>query len=153
MDQDDHVRGVGKIVSNLEALEFVIRIFLGNRHNQKLEYPTPTTKELPETYVTNYMSLDELVKEYNAGLSQVEQVDVEVVKIRDALAHGRIFSQTESFPITVYKFAKPIGGKAKVDYAETLTTDWLKQKNQMIRDQMDKVVACGKSRKYKSFGN
>jgi hypothetical protein len=131
MDENDHARGVGKIITNLEALEFVIRIFLGNVHSQKLEYPTPTTKELPETYISNYMSLDELAKEYNAGLSPAEQthcVDAEVIKIRDAFAHGRIYSQTESFPITLYKFSKPKDGKATVEYAKTLTTDWLKQK-------------------------
>jgi hypothetical protein len=156
MDENDHARGVGKIVSNLESLEFLIRIYLSNANNQKIEFPTPATKELPETYITNYMSLGDLTKKYNDGLTPPEQihyVDVEVVKIRDAFAHGRIFSQTESFPITLYKFAKPIDGKAAVDYVETPTIDWLKQKNEMIRAQMEKVIACGKSRKYKSFGS
>jgi hypothetical protein len=155
MDHDDHAKGVGKIVSNLESLEFLIRIYLSSANSQKIEFPTPTTKELSETYITNYMSLGDLIEKYNEGLTPAEQihrVDIEAVKIRDALAHGRIFSQTEGFPITLYKFSKPKDGKAAVEYAETLTTDWLKQKNEMIRAQMNKVVACGKSRNYKSFG-
>jgi hypothetical protein len=155
MDHDDHAKGVGKIVSNLESLEFLIRIYLSSANNHKIEFPTPDTKELPETYITNYMSLDDLTEEYNESLTPAEQihrVDIEVVKIRDALAHGRIFSNTESFPITLYKFSKPKDGKAAVEFAETLTTDWLKQKNEMIRTQMNKVIACGKSRNYKSFG-
>jgi hypothetical protein len=155
MDQDDHARGVGRIVTNLEALEFVVRIFLTKANNQKLEFPTPETTELSETFVTNYMSLDELIKEYNATLSPTEQihcVDTQVVKIRDAFAHGRIYSNSESFPIALYKFSKPKDGKAAVEYAETLTIDWLKQKGDLIHAQTGKVVACGKSRKYKSFG-
>jgi len=155
MNQNDHALGVGKIINNLEALELVIRIFLGNANNQKLEYPKLETKELPETYVTNFMSLDELVSEYNAGLypaEQVHSVDTEAIKIRDAFAHGRIYSLTVGFPIELYKFAKPKDGKAAVEFAESLTADWLKQKNELIRAQMDKVVNCGKGRKYKSFG-
>jgi hypothetical protein len=155
MNQDDHAKGVGKIVSNLESLELLIRIYLTSANSQKIEFPTPTTKELPETYITNYMPLDDLVEEYNESLEPEEQihgVNTEVVKIRDALAHGRIFSLTESFPVTIYKFAKPKDGKAAVDYVETLTTDWLKEKNEMIRTQMNNVIACGKSRNYKSFG-
>ena len=101
------------------------------------------------------MSLGDLITKYNEDLKlaeQIHRVDVQAVKIRDALAHGRIFSQTESFPITLYKFSKPKDGKAAVGYAETLTTDWFTQKNEMIRTQMNKVIACGKSRNYKSFG-
>jgi hypothetical protein len=127
MDENDHVSGVGKIVTNLEALEFVIRIYLSSANNQKIEFPTPATTELPETYITNYMTLGELTKKYNEGLTPSEQihcVDLEVVTIRDAFAHGRIFSKSESFPIELYKFAKPNGGKATVDFAETLTVDW-----------------------------
>ena len=155
MNHDDHAKGVGKIVSNLELLEFLIRIYLSSANNQKIEFPTSTTTELPETYITNYMSLGDLTDKYNEGLTSAEQihcVDIEVVKVRDALAHGRIFSHTESFPITLYKFSKPKDGKAAVEYAENFTTDWLTQKNEMIRNQMNKVVACGKSRNYKSFG-
>lgn len=151
MDQDDHTRGVGRIVTNLEALEFVIRIFLTKANNQKLEFPTPETTELPETFVTSFMSLDELIKEYNATLSSTEQihcVDAQMIKIRDAFAHGRIYSNNESFPIALYKFSKPKDGKAAVEYAETLTTDWLKQKGDFIHAQTDKVVTC---RKYKPF--
>ena len=84
-------------------------MFLGEVNNQNLEMPTPTTKELPETYITNYMSLDELLTKYNACLSTAEQnhyVDKAVVKIRDAFAHGRVFSLAEEFPVTLYKFGK-----------------------------------------------
>lgn len=155
MEQDDHTHGVGRIITNLEALEFVIRIFLTKANDQKLEFPTPETTELPETFVTNYMSLGELIDEYNNILSPAERihcVDAQVVKIRDAFAHGRIYSNSESFPIALYKFSRPKDGKAAVEYAETLTTDWLKQKGDLIHTQTGKVVACGKSRKYKSFG-
>jgi hypothetical protein len=155
MEQDDHTRGVGRIITNLEALEFVVRIFLTKANDQKLEFPTPETTELPVTFVTNYMPLGELIGEYNKTLNPTEQihrVDDQVIKIRDAFAHGRIYSNSESFPIELYKFSKPKDGKAAVEYAETLTTEWLKEKGDLIHTQTGKVVACGKSRKYKSFG-
>ena len=44
------------------------------------------------------------------------------MKIRDAIAHGRVKASLESFPVTLYKFGKKdAAGYVSVEYAEVLT--------------------------------
>jgi hypothetical protein len=154
MNEDDHLLGLGKIVGNLHTLEFVIRIFLGDAAGQKLEIPKPTTAKLPETFITNFMSLGELIEKYNGVLTLAEKdyfVGGDAVKIRDAIAHGRQFSVTEGFPVTLYKFGKVQNGMVPVEFAEVLSDDWLKKKREFLLVQIKNVLACAKGRGYKTL--
>jgi len=153
MNSDDHLLGTGKIVGDLHALEFVIRIFLAEAASQKIELPGPTTRQLPETFVTNYMSLGDLIDTYNSVLESSENayaVGTEAVKIRDAIAHGRVFT-SEDFPVTLYKFGKVNDGMVPVEYAEVLSVDWLNQKCEFLMMQISNVLQCARKRGYQAI--
>ena len=155
MTGDDHLGGIGKIVGNLHAMEHVLRIFLCEANGENIEYPVRGAAKLAETHLTNYASLDKIVVEYNAGLASDEQqyqVDPVVVKIRDALAHGRVISFSLEFPVTLYKFGKADGNKqVPIEYAEVLTEAWLNEKRTLLREQITKIVRCAGKRAYKSI--
>jgi hypothetical protein len=154
MNDDDHIRGLGQIVGNLLSLEMILRIFLAYLRNQTLEVPTAADQLVNETVFTNYHSLGPLIDIYNSGLSIGEQqflVDKDVVKIRDAIAHGRLLTNDPNYPLTLYKFGKPSNGRVRVERIDAISERWLNEKKNFVFAQMTKIHNCGKSRNYDCF--
>jgi len=154
MSEREHVDGVGAVVTNLQSLETVIRIFLAKLNNQSFSLPSPGDQFASENYLTNYRSLGSLIDEYNRLLlaSEVEfRVDRSVVDVRDAFAHGRLLSVGDVYPATLYKFSIAQGGKVAIEFQNVLTKEWLNSTKLMIRDEQMKVVKCYKARGYKGF--
>jgi hypothetical protein len=98
-------------------------------------------------YLTNFVSLGELIKDYHRCLNEHERkyaIDESAVLIRDALAHGLLFvrGNDPKSPFELWKFGKANGeGKMRVEFSETLAEDWLKSKWLLIDKECQKVVA------------
>jgi hypothetical protein len=104
MTEDDHLTGLGKVIGNFHALEHILRVLLCDAKGEKLEYPSSGASTVAETHLTNRESLRPIIEKYNDSLGPTEQqyrVDPTVVDIRDALAHGRIASAIDAFPVTL----------------------------------------------------
>ncbi len=126
---EEHTQGVGAIVTNLQALETVLRIFLLKATDQNAEFPKLGSADASINYLTAYKSLGPLIRLYNEKLTDAEQkyaIDLNVVKIRDAFAHGRLVTMTE-LPYTLWKFGEALNTRVTVDFCEVLTADWLKK--------------------------
>lgn len=155
MDWKVHLNGVGSIVTNLQALETVLRAFLVERYGHCSKFPDMGDETVCRSYLTAYASLGELLQDYHRDLNDEEKqkysVDPFVVRIRDAVAHGRLIARGSdpAPPYELWKFGKPKDGKIAVDFAETLTEEWLKSNWLLIEAEQKKVVACGKARGYK----
>jgi hypothetical protein len=154
MDDKAHTNGVGNIVLNLQALESVLRGFLVERYGQCANFPKMGDKTACRNYLTAYVSLGELLTDYHRDLTETEKkfaIDQIVVRIRDALAHGRLIARgaDPAPPFELWKFGKTIEGKVAVDFSETLTEEWLKEKWLLIDAERQKVVDCAKGRGYK----
>jgi hypothetical protein len=152
MDGTEHVMGLGKIIGNLHSLELLLRVFLCGAKGDSLDLPASSTGTVRETHLTNFMSLGDLIDVYNSALSSPEKsfsVDRTVVKIRDAIAHGRLTSLSPKFPLTLHKFGKPKAGLVPIELMEVLSENWLDEKRTLIRDQMEKIRQCAKARGYK----
>jgi hypothetical protein len=154
MKAEEHTRGVGAIITNLQALETVLRYFLARRHEQNIQFPKVGDEEAAENYLTRWVGLDKLAKSYNGALMDNEakfKVDrEEVVRIRDAFAHGRLLTSTE-IPARLWKFGQAKQGKVKVEFSEELTPEWLKKTNLMIDAERQKVVDCLTARGYQGL--
>jgi hypothetical protein len=61
MDHTFHTAGVGNIVTNLQALESVLRGFLVERFGQCAGFPKPGEVLACRNYLTEYISLDRLI--------------------------------------------------------------------------------------------
>jgi hypothetical protein len=155
MDHSEHVTGVGAIVTNLQTLETSLRIFLVRRYDQDLEFPRLGDTSARQNYLTAFEPLGALIDEYNKSLTLAEQqfiIDFDAVRVRDALAHGRlVLSEPPAWPATLWKFGKINDGRAPVEFCETLTVDWMKVQYTKIQKQHDTVVSCFTSRGYKGF--
>ena len=154
MKAEEHTQGVGAIITNLQALETVLRYFLARRHEQDIQFPKEGDEDAAENYLTRWVFLSKLIKNYNGALKPEEakfKVEGdEVVRIRDAFAHGRLLTNTE-IPARLWKFGQAKQGKVKVEFSEELTSEWLKNTYLMIDGERQKVVDCFKARGYQGL--
>jgi hypothetical protein len=131
MDYKDHLFGVGAIVTNLQALETSLRYFLVRRFEQHFRFPMKGEPTACKNYLTAFASLGELIGEYNKSLKPDEEkfkIDFDAVRIRDALAHGRlVLPEPPAWPATLWKFGKVEGGRMPVEFCQELTVEWMKE--------------------------
>jgi hypothetical protein len=154
MSEQDHIQGVGAIITNFLALETVIRLFLANLHGQKPKLPGPGDQLAEENYLTNFRSLGGLIDEYNDGLSDQEselKVDRILVDIRNAFAHGRLLSVGDVYPATLYKFGIAKDGSVPIECQLVLSSEWFAHMKLRIRGEQDKVIKCFKARGFRGF--
>ncbi len=153
MEAKEHTQGVGGIVTNLQALETVLRYFLLRLRKQDVQFPEFGDQDAKKTYLTRWIALDKLIRNYNHALDDAERrfkVDKGVVRIRDAFAHGRLLTSTE-IPARLWKFGRSKNGRVKVEFCEELTAEWLNKTTLMIDSERQKVVDCFKARGYQGL--
>jgi hypothetical protein len=152
MDYKDHCLRVGYIHTNLAALESSLRFFLLKANRETFTSPKLEDLDATLNHMTNFASLGWLIKEYNGKLDRSESaqymLNEESVRIRDALAHGRLVAPTKEYPLTLWKFGPVKSGRVPIEYNEVLTVEWLDQTWKMINQQNELVTACSKQRGY-----
>ena len=146
---------LGRVLTNLLTLEFVLRLFLYElqKTDSKLHTPMVNLHSLfigdwvSEHPLTNYDTLGKLINRVNAEIKDrgsSQQFDPSVVKLRDAIAHGRIVSRGPDGPISLMKFSKPINGKVEVTLAVLITPDWLEQQIEHTSSEIQKVYGIAR---------
>jgi len=135
MEQGHHPTNMGKLVVNFQSLEFALRAFLVNYEiGSGVSYARSVNPSemnegdiVSENAFTNYDTLGQLITKYNAhnkissaGLT----IDVTLVDIRDAIAHGRISSDTPDSIAKLLKFDKPENKAVKVAFSVLMTKEW-----------------------------
>lgn len=158
----DTPSNIGKIVVNLQSLEFALRLFLdeiqslpGIAKGAPIEFMKLTVGEwVPENYFTNYDTLNQLIQKVNSELNShglSERVDKSIVELRDALAHGRVLALNPQGPFRILKFSKPKNGKVQVTVSVDITPDWLSQQIKHTVNELQKVVKLGQALGLKCF--
>ena len=150
---------LGKIVSNLQSLECLLRMFLKEANGESAStqyFNLKVNDEVSEDSFTNYDTLDQLIKKYNAHVSVVDKalcISAKVVPLRDALAHGRVFSTNPSpgHPSQLLKFDKPVNGKVKVTHSEEMNSDWYEKNIDLTFKQIERVINGGKALDLNAF--
>ena len=142
-ESDIYVKNLGKLVANLQSLEFVLRAFLINREIASGS-TFPQSKSLnnmsvgdvvDENAFTNFDTLSKLIDKYNedtrvkaSGLT----IEKYLVEIRDAIVHGRVSSDTPLGNSRLLKFDKPKGKKVKVTFSVTMTKEWFSKQIKQV---------------------
>jgi hypothetical protein len=138
---EEHALSLGKLWTNFNSLELLLRFYIA----KKLGKPDiGLDGEVGEIFnvnpITDYNSFRMLTSKYNK-LSETPIIFEPIEKLRDALAHGRIFTNDDT-PMTVVKFSKPEKtqkDKTTVEYREVLTLEFLSGKNSFLRDLIKQV--------------
>lgn len=150
---EEHTQWVGAIVTNLQALETVLRYFLAKTRNEVVEFPKVGDKTVKLTYLTRHTSLGKLIRTFNEALAEEEkkfEVDIGVVHVRDAIAHGRLVT-TKELPFRLWKFGPRKNGQVDIEFSEELTADWLKKTSAMIDGEKQKVLDYFAARGYQEL--
>jgi hypothetical protein len=150
----DHTQLVGAIITNLQALETVLRYHSMGPKARDVQFPTVGAPDVGENDLTNWVSLGKLVKRFNNSLKSDEQqfkVDSQIVIIRDAFAHGRLVTSEEELPFKLWKFGKPENGRVPVEFYKELTVEWLTETRDTILAQKQKVIDCFSARGYQGL--
>ncbi len=146
-----HFYGVGQIIGNLHSLEVAIRIFLERIQLGHAPAPRPDIfairqgDHLPETALTDFDSLGQLIDRYNARILAIDPdlaVDPSVVELRDALAHGRLLALEARRPLRLFRFGPPREGTVEVRLVVDMTDDWIAAQRGHTYDQLHKVITA-----------
>lgn len=126
---------LGKLVSHFQSLEFILRTFLVNYESKRfLElvrlFELKEGEFVTHNAFTNWDNLRNCIEKYNSHVKSSEanlEIDETLVVVRDAIAHGRVFSQDPAFatPNKLLKFSMPQDDKVQVEFSAWLTEDWL----------------------------
>ena len=157
---DQHALCLGTLFTNLQTLEFLLRLFLYKKRSRPhISFVRGQNltglrvgKVLPENAVTDYDSLGKLIRRYNAtAVGKVHGLKItdDLVSLRDALAQGRVFVPKTGLPLQLLKFTKPRGKTVRVEFAAALSLDWLEKQSTRVLAEITKVrAAMGSGRRY-----
>lgn len=134
---NEHALALGKLVSNLQSLEFALRAFLVNDEIRAgSSFPQSANLNnmdiddvVPLNAFTNYDTLGKLIRRYNSNrtISSADlRIDETLADIRDAVAHGRVSASAPSGHLQLLKFSKPRGNEkhVKVTFSAAMTKEW-----------------------------
>lgn len=148
---DAHACALGRLVGTFQSLELVIRTFLysrrdpphrGFRFRRSMSH-LKAGNQVPDNAYTCFDTLGQLIGRFNRIVAKrfpANAIDPSVVMVRDALAHGRVWSDVAGPPLHLLKFSRPKGGVAQVKFAEVMSIDWLNAQTQRVHSEMMKVV-------------
>jgi hypothetical protein len=135
---------IGKVLANLQALEFSLRLYLHNSEDNVMAYAKPlhelTVGEgVPENPLTDWSSLGTLIGRYNSRVQPELAVDPAVVEVRDVLAHGRMWLPHLGASPVLLKFAKPSSGSTRVTFLQVSSSEWLAAMIRQVHIEIEKV--------------
>ena len=149
MTPDDHAKALGKLVTNLQSLETWVRVALWraspNRDlDTRLDFDEmPVGTVLPSNELVDYADLRTLLRKFNAQMraQNKSEIDLSLVDLRDALAHGRVMATDGGFPLRLYKFSKPDqSGEVSVTFNTCLTSTWFNRQLHELKSAIDIAV-------------
>ena len=146
---------LGKLMENFLELELVVRLFLHvcDQKNTGKSYSAVNHLKLNEgdtvdlSFMTNEQTLSELIQKYNKIVSRLSHdllLHEKLITLRNAIAHGRLLSQTNSSPPRLVNFGHTKKEKVKVLYVADLTEQWLKEQLGFTHSAFLKVIKANK---------
>jgi hypothetical protein len=91
--------------------------------------------------LTGYDSLRKVIDKFDAEFKKENWIKDKdkIVRLRDALAHGRFLVPTPS-PMKFYKFGKPEKGKVQVELIEEMTREWFDENIRFIAEEVRRLA-------------
>lgn len=146
MEIDRHALLLGRVMVNLHSLEVLVRLTLAKLDNPQVRFFSEKLKVGDQVELdaqTDYSTLGELLDKLNLKLADRGEAPLPreaIVKLRDALAHGRVFT-LDVAPMRIFKFEKPERGATtvRVALAETLDETWFQEAKTLVHSAMIRV--------------
>jgi hypothetical protein len=153
MKAEEYALWIGRLVVNLQGLEFLLRAYLYSQADEPHVPLAPGVSldsmavgdTAAENAFTDFSTLGHLIERYNtrvAGTHSDLTIDHSIVQLRDALAHGRLSAATPDGDPCLLKFERPVAGRARVVFSERLTEAWCTTHLEHIMSAVKKVMTA-----------
>ncbi len=144
---ESHALNLGKVVGNLLMLEMgarmvIVKVDQRAAEQVQTQLPQVRTGDLVELNAfTNGDDLTQTLEKYNKRAPLDCRVDVmPIVRLRDALGHGRTFGFGSMKHLRLLKFSrKSMGGKVSVELATDMTEEWFRENIRMLIEALEKM--------------
>jgi hypothetical protein len=144
-----HALRLGKLLGNLQSIEMGARLFLDKVDVQRASQILISLPQLKEgdwvecSPLTNGQDLRQVLERFNKFAPE-QRIEVDqIVRLRDALAHGRVFgygSMQVAKSLRLLKFArKENTGKVQVVMVEDMTEKWFDENLEFLKDALEKI--------------
>lgn len=149
MDNSEHAELLGGLVGNFQSLEIAIRLAMAQRHDSVARNTygddfrnAPVGTVIALSDLTDFASLRDLINGFNSAFSPEKPLDLSLVTLRDALAHGRVFAGPSEEEFRIVKFTKPAKGATNVavEYSEVMTKGWFTENKARVRQAVEIVA-------------
>lgn len=149
MDNEQHARHLGGLIGNLQSLEIMIRLALAQRTGSPAkdtygdDFRNAAVGTLvPVSDLSSFASLRELINAFNKEFAPKPHLDLGLVTLRDALAHGRVFAGPSEEEFRIVKLEKPAKGATEVavEYSAVMSEEWFKENKARVREAMATVA-------------
>ena len=142
-----HALTLGKLVGNLQSLEMgarmvIVKLDQSAAEQVETQLPQARARDSVELNAfTNADNLDQTLEKYNKRASLDCRIEVvPIVRLRDALAHGRTFGIGSIKHLRLLKFSrKTKDGRVPVELAEDMTAEWFDENIRMLNNALEKV--------------
>ncbi len=141
---DEHALWLGTLVANFHSLEFCLRAFLQSLPNARpIGLPGGTDlyafqegAKVPESEITSYDTLGRLIKKFNDEMTRRGQsgIDDSLVRVRDAIAHGRVSAPKPNARMQLLKFSVPDNGYVEVEFSAQMSKEWFREQCTRVRE-------------------
>ena len=138
---DAYSIALGKLVANVATLELALRVVIYLSEVQPSQRQPVARRltalcagdELGESALTSWDSLTALIATYNR-YNPNAAVPEDIGELRDALAHGRVLTDSPDTNLRLIRFGKPRNGRVAVERIEALSIDWLDRQINRLHD-------------------
>jgi hypothetical protein len=152
MTPDEHYSLLGRLVANLQSLEFIMRGFLHESAPRRPDgiphgtdwYTFGVGTEVPLDEFTNWDTLGQLIEKFNMEMLRRGDPGLDkdaLVTVRDALAHGRVSSASPEGDMRLLKFDKPGRGNrvVRVTFNQAMTREWFRDQTRAVGQAIRRV--------------
>ncbi len=146
----NHAESIGKLLSNLLSLELLARLFLAKKLGQE-EFPEDKHKKggfVTSNALTNYDTLDKVLKKYNRNSEKKYHVDDKTLTgLRDCLAHGRILTNLQNNFFKLFKFSRPDkNNTVEITHLLYMDKNWFDENILFVKRECDKIINASKKK-------
>jgi hypothetical protein len=152
-DQNAHYAlALGKLFGNLGSLDVALRAALYAAHPSipgPFRNAQPYTSlnvgdQVEENWITKHCYLSDLVSAYNTLRSELgrpqQTIDLGIVDLRNALAHGFVTAPAAGGTLTLMKFGKGRAPRSlQVTAKIEMTPEWMAEQMMRVRDALLKI--------------
>lgn len=145
MNQEQHAYHLGGLVGNLQTLEMFIRLALAQREGSPVRNTygddfrnAPVGTPIPLSDFSNFHSLNRLIDAFNESFPLCP-LDKDLIKLRDALAHGRVFKGPTEADFRIVKFSKPSKTGVVIEYRAVMDEAWFVHNKEWVASAVKTV--------------